>query len=428
MISTPRVPKLRWSIGVLLGCGTLINYFDRLTLSVAGPQLQNELGIGPVGMGLLFSAFFWTYAVMQIPTGILLDRFGVTIVGRWSAFLWGVASVATAFASGVGGIFGARAILGISEAPAFPANAKATGHWFPRHERGLATAIFDAAAKFSNVIGIPLIAYVVSIGGWRWGFGVTAMLSFIYFAAFYVFYRNPSDHPKITQSEFNYIKEGGGVPEGSFGPNGFGMLGYLLKKAKVWGLTVGFAAYGYSFYLFLTWLPGYLVHTLHMSLISSAGYAAIPWAWATLTDLIVGGWLIDRLIAKGWNETRVRKTVLIAGMVLGLSIFGATQTMSPKWAILWISVSLGGLAASAPVYWSLPSLIAPRGGVATVASIMNLSNNLAGAIAPIATGFIVASTHSFTNAFLVADVILIIGILFIIFVMGKIEPIQDRIV
>jgi len=163
-----------------------------------------------------------------------------------------------------------------------------------------------------------------------------------------------------------------------------------------------------------------------MSLISSAGHAAIPWAWATFTDLMVGGWLIDRLVAKGLNETKVRKTVLVTGMFFGLAVFGATRTTSPNWAIFWISVSLGGLAAAAPVCWSMPSLIAPKGGVATVAGIMNFSNNIAGAIAPIATGLIVASTHSFTNAFLVADVILVLGIMSIVFVMGKIEPIPDR--
>jgi len=137
-------------------------------------------------------------------------------------------------------------------------------------------------------------------------------------------------------------------------------------------------------------------------------------------------YLVDRLVAKGLNETKVRKTVLVTGMFFGLAVFGATRTTSPNWAIFWISVSLGGLAAAAPVCWSMPSLIAPKGGVATVAGIMNFSNNIAGAIAPIATGLIVASTHSFTNAFLVADVILVLGIMSIVFVMGKIEPIPDR--
>ena len=115
------------------------------------------------------------------------------------------------------------------------------------------------------------------------------------------------------------------------------MLGYLLRNRKVWGLTIGFAAYGYSFYLFLTWLPNYLVETMHMSILKSAGYTAIPWIFATVADLVVGGWLIDHLIGRGHDETLVRKTVLVLGMLLGLAVFGATFTTSPVWAVVWIS-------------------------------------------------------------------------------------------
>ena len=203
------------------------------------------------------------------------------------------------------------------------------------------------------------------------------------------------------------------------------MLGYLLTKSKVWGLTIGFAAYGYTFYLFLTWLPGYLVQTMHMSIIKSAGFAAIPWAVATVTDLIVGGWLIDHLIAKGKNESMVRKSVLVIGMLFGLAVFGATQTTDPAWAIFWISIALGGLASAAPVGWSLPSLIAPKGGAGTVGGIMNFANNLMGAAAPIVTGMIVGATNSFANAFMVAGVILLVGIVSFVFVLGKIEPLPD---
>ena len=250
----------------------------------------------------------------------------------------------------------------MAEAPAFPANSKATGYWFPRSERSLATAIFDAAAKFSNVIGVPLVAFAVVTFGWRWGFGLTALLSFAYFVAYWIIYRDPSADAKLSREELNYIRQGGATPEGASEASPFAMLGYLLRNRKVWGLTIGFAAYGYCFYLFLTWLPGYLVTAMHMSIIKSAGYAAIPWLCATVSDLVVGGWLIDRLIARGYDETRVRKTVLVGGMVLGLAVFGATATTTPFWAIFWISIALSGLAAAAPVGWSIPSLIAPRGG------------------------------------------------------------------
>jgi MFS family permease len=162
-----------------------------------------------------------------------------------------------------------------------------------------------------------------------------------------------------------------------------------------------------------------------MSILKSAGFAAIPWAVATVSDLVVGGWLIDHLIARGRDETRVRKAVLVCGMVLGLAVFGATLTTNPTWAIVWISVALGGLAAAAPVGWSLPSLIAPKGGVGTIGGIMNFANNLMGVAAPVVTGFIVGATNSFTNAFLIAGVILVVGIVSFVFVMGRIEPIAE---
>ncbi|WP_370540982.1 MFS transporter [Aquitalea sp. ASV15] len=416
-------PQRRWRIGGLLGIGVLVNYFDRISLSVAAPQLQQEFHLSSSDLGLLFSAFFWTYALLQIPTGLILDRFGVTRVGRWGALLWGLASTLTACAGGFAGIFVARALLGVAEAPGFPVSAKATGYWFPRRERAMATAIFDAAAKFSNVIGVPLVALTVVHLGWRWGFGLTALLSLAYFIAFTLIYRDPSQDNKLSAEEYRHIVEGGATAEGVSQGGSLAMLGYLLRQRKVWGLSIGFAAYGYVFYLFLTWLPGYLVQTMQMSILKSASYAAIPWIFATLSDLLVGGWLIDHLIARGHDETRVRKGVLLGGMLLGLAVFGATTTSDPVIAIIWITIALSGLAAAAPVGWSLPSLIAPHGGTGTVGGIMNFANNMMGAVAPIVTGYIVGSTHSFSNAFLVAGVMLIIGMLAFVFLLGRIETI-----
>jgi MFS transporter, ACS family, D-galactonate transporter len=417
------IPHHRWWIGVLLGSGILVNYFDRITLSVAAPDLQREFGLDPAQMGLIFSVFFWSYALLQIPVGVVLDRFGVMPIGRIGAALWSITTALTALATG--GIIAARILLGIAEAPAFPANAKATGYWFPRSERGLATAIFDSAAKFSNVIGAPLVALAVVNFGWRGAFWCMAVLNFAYFLAFYLIYRDPSADRRLSAVEHEYIRAGGGAVEGA-APSGAGaMLGYLLSTRKIWGLTIGFAAYGYSFALFLTWLPGYLVRELHMSILGSAEYTAIPWAVATIADLVIGGWLIDYLIQRGKDETRVRKTVLVSGMLLGLAVFGAAFTTVPALAIMWISIALGGLAAAAPVGWSIPSLIAPKGGAGTVGGIMNFVNNLMGAVAPIATGFIVGVTGSFNGAFLVAGIALVIGIFAYVVLLGRIEPVRD---
>lgn len=419
-----QTPRRRWVIGGLLGVGVLINYLDRINLSVAAPQLKAEFHLSSGEVGLLFSAFFWSYALLQIPAGLILDRFGVTRVGRWGAFLWSIASGAVALCSGFGGIFAARMLLGVAEAPGFPGSAKATGYWFPRQERSFATALFDAAAKFSNVIGVPLVAFVTVGYGWRWGFGLTAILSFAYFLAFCWIYRDPSAHKKLSKEEHDYILAGGATPEGEPRTNAGHLLAYLLRQPKVWGLSLGFAAYGYSFYLFLTWLPGYLVETMHMGIIKSAGYAAIPWACATISDIAVGGFLVDKLVTAGWDETKVRKSVLIIGMLFGLAVFGATRTTDPGWAIMWISIALSGLAASAPIGWSIPSLIAPPGGTGTIGGIMNFINNMMGVVAPIVTGLIVGSTNNFAGAFMVAGVVILVGIFFYIVVLGRIEPIR----
>jgi MFS transporter, ACS family, D-galactonate transporter len=380
--SSQRVPGRRWLIGSLLGAGVLVNYIDRINLSVAAPQLQETFGLTPEELGLLFSAFFWSYSLLQVPGGMVLDRFGVKRVGRWGALLWAVASTITALAGGFGGIFAARVLLGVAEAPAFPASQKATGYWFPTNERSRSTAIFDSAAKFSNVIGVPLVAFAIVNLGWRWGFGITAVLSLLYFVAYWAIYRDPSEDTRLTKEEHEYITAGGATPEGVAKGGQSAMLGYILRNRKVWGLTIGFSAYGYSFYLFLTWLPGYLVQTLHMSILKSAGYATIPWLFASMSDLLIGGFLVDYLINRGYDETKVRKTVLVTGMLFGLAVFGAVTTTDPVWAITWITIALSGLSAAAPVGSSIVSLIAPRGGTGTIGGVVNFTNNLMGVAAP----------------------------------------------
>jgi ACS family D-galactonate transporter-like MFS transporter len=410
---------------LLLGAGVLVNYIDRINLSVAAPQLQQQFGLGDAQLGLLFSAFFWAYALMQIPSGVLLDRFGVTRIGRLSTLLWSAASALAAIAGGLGGLLLARAVLGIAEAPSFPANAKAVGYWFPLSERATATAIFDAAAKFSNVIGVPLVAMVTVGFGWRWGFAVSAVLSLCYFALFWHVYRDPSADRHLSASERGLIGDGGATAEGRSSRGSAEMLGYLMRNRKVWGLSFGFSCYGYCFYFMLTWLPGYLVQTMHQTILQSAGYTTIPWICATIADLAVGGWWVDRLIRRGHDAKRVRKSVLVGGMLAGLAMFGAALTLDPRWAILWISISLSGLSAAAPVGWSLPALIAPRGATASVGSIMNFMNNLMGAVAPMVTGAIVAVTHAFAGAFFLAGIVLLAGILSYIFLLGEIAPIPD---
>jgi len=419
-----RIGNVRWGIAGLLGTGIVINYLDRVNISVATQPFEHEFHLTQTEMGIILSAYLWSYVLLQVPVGALLDRFGVTWPVRIGTFIWGLATYMTAIVSGLGLVILSRILLGAAEAPIFPGAAKATGYWFPTKERGLATSAFDAAAKFSNVIGIPLIAVVVTLWGWRSAFYLTGTLSLLYCALFWILYRDPSKSKRLAPEERTYIVEGGSQQEGVTASNPLANLGFLLRQPKVWGLTLGFAAYGYSFYLFLSWIPGYLQTQLHMTVLSSGFYTIIPWVVATITDIVIGGWLVDTLIKRGNNPTRVRKTLFTIGLLLGIAVVGAAFTSNANIAILWISIALGGLAFAAPIGWSIPGLIAPKGTVGTVGSIMNFFNNLAGIVAPILAGFIFDRTGSFAANFLVAGAILVVGIICFLVLLGRIEQIQ----
>ncbi len=417
------LPRRRWRIAWLLGLGVLVNYFDRVNLSVSHTALYAAFGISNITFGYLSGAYNWTYALCQLPIGVLLDKLGVRRIGRISTFIWSLASFGAAISPGIGGLFAARLALGVGEAPTFPANAKAIGLWFPGKERSFATSIFDAAAKFASAIGVPFIGIVLIGLGWRWSFALTGLVSFAYFVIFWRVYRDPDDDPRLGRLEREYIEEeviGSGA--GDRLPAKPASLGYLLSQRKVIGLAIGFGSYNYVFYLLLTWLPSYLSFALHIDLLHSFLYTSFPWLFATLTDILVGGWLVDSLIRRGWDASRVRRFILIGGTACGLGILGAANAHSSLQALSWISISIGGLSAASPVGWSIPSLIATRNNVGKVGGIVNFSNQLSGIAAPIVTGYLVTARQSYAWAFGVPAIYLAVGIAAYIFLLGRIEP------
>ncbi|HLJ78508.1 MAG TPA: MFS transporter [Acidobacteriaceae bacterium] len=412
--------RRRWTIAWLLGLGVLINYFDRVNLSVSRNALMAQFGITDIVFGYLLGAFNWTYCLCQLPIGVVLDRLGVRRIGRISAFVWSLASFAAAATPNIPGFFGARFLLGVGESPTFPADAKAIGLWFPKHERSFATALFDAAAKFGSAIGVPLIGMLLLHAGWRMSFAATGIVSFLYFLLFFAMYRDPEEDPKIGPEELAIIRaERGAIP---VGPEPKASLGVLLRQPKVLGLAIGFGSYNYVFYLLLYWLPSYISISLHIDLLHSFLYTGVPWIIATAAELLIGGLLVDRLVQRGWNESRTRMTVLVGGTAMGLGILGCAGSHSAVEAIAWISVCIGGLSAASPVGWSLPSLIAPRGGVGRVGGILNFSNQISGITAPIVTGYLVYARHAFGLAFGIAGAYLVVGICAYLFLLRDTHP------
>lgn len=426
-------PHRRWRIAILLGVGVLVNFFDRVNISVAYAALHSNWGITAVTFGYLASAYNWSYAALQIPVGVMLDRWGVRRIGRVATLLWSAASVASGLATGIYSFFAARLLLGIGEAPTFPANAKAVGYWFPEKERSFATSINDAAAKFASAIGVPILGLLVIRMGWRWSFLFTGFVSFLYFLLFWGVYRNPSEDARLGEAEKQLLADGGAQPESAptshAGPHVGGHvhgapLLYLLRQPQVIGATIGFAAYNYVFYLVLTWLPNYLSMSLHVDLLHSALDTSIPWLVATATDLAIGGWMVDALVRRGARPWLVRQCVLVGGLAFGMGIYCARFAHTSGVAVAWISVCMAGLGAMAPVGWSIPSLIAPRESVGRIGGIMNFATQIAAISAPVITGYF-ARANNFGGSFALAAAVLAVGIAGYVLGLGRLRVIAE---
>ncbi|UUZ84702.1 MFS transporter [Paenibacillus sp. P26] len=416
--------NVRWGIGILLGFGVIINYLDRTNISVAGSQMAADYGWSGTELGILFAAFSWTYTLMMIPVGIILDKIGVKWITRIVTILWSIATLCTALMGGFTGVLIMRMILGVAEAPGYPASAKATGYWFPLHERGLATSLFDGAAKLTSAIGVGICTWAILHWGWQGAFIVTGLLNLVYAAVYWFKYRDPSEHPKLSLEEREYIEKHGGQSQGGAEGSFLSNFMLLLRARKLWGFVIGYMAYGYANALMVSWLPAYMTKELHLSLAKGGLYTSIPWIIATLSEIIIGGWLLDKLITKGYPASKIRKIFLVAGMIIGCTLLLEPTTRDPNLIVVYLSIGLGGLAFASCVGWSIPAIIAPKGMVGSVSSVMNFFNNLMGATVPIITGFIVDKTGSFNSAFISAGVVLVIGICSYVFLLGDISQIK----
>lgn len=408
----PTPVRSRHSIAILLGVGVLVNYFDRVNLSVAHDALQHRFGMSDIAFGFLLSSYNWTYAAMQLPSGALLDRFGVRRVMLVAILLWTIASGLAAIAPTLVFLFAARFLLGIGEAPTFPASAKAIGLWFPEHARGVPTATFDATAKLSIGLGTPILGLILIHYGLRANFATTAVLSLLYAGLFALVYRDPKNAETIRSED---SPENTGLPM---------RLMRFLTQRKILGAALGSGAYNYCFYLLLTWLPVYLQQGLKMTAHNAVLLSAVPWLFAALVGFGIGGVLVDYLLRHGRNADLVRRGVLVGGTSLGLFVLAPVYLKEPRAVLICLTLALSGLSAASPVVWTLPSLLAPHGGTGRVGSILNLSNQIAGIAAPIVTGYISSRTHSFSGAFMVAGAILVVGVGSYLFLLGRIESVS----
>ncbi|MEX3925525.1 MFS transporter [Paraburkholderia sp. BR10936] len=430
-----RRSKARYRILGLLAVGTMINYLDRTVLGIAAPQLTKELGINAALMGLVFSAFSWSYVVAQIPGGVFLDRFGSKFTYWLSMTLWSMCTLAQGFISGVGALFACRLGLGAAESPCFPTNSRVVATWFPQSERAFATGTYTVGEYIGLAFFSPFLFALMGAYGWRSLFYVVGGVGIAFGLVWWFLYREPHEHPAANRAELDYIEAGGGLARherkadaqaaaGEPKKQGFDwrMAGKLVRRRQLAGICLGQFAGNSTLVFFLTWFPTYLATERHMGWLKIGFFAIMPFIAASI-GVMFGGTFSDWMLRRGISANVARKLPIIAGLLLASTIILANFVESNVAVIAILSVAFfaQGMAA---LGWTLVSDIAPAGMLGLTGGIFNLAANLAGIITPLVVGLIVGATGSFVWALVFIGVIALIGAASYIFIVGDIKRIE----
>ena len=414
------MPRLRWTIIFLCFLANTINYVDRANLAVATPFIRKELGIDAAAMGLILSGFFWTYSVMQLPAGWIVDRIGPRIAFAFAVVWWSVFTALTAFARGLGSMMACRLMLGVGEAGAYPSMAKVASLWFPVRERALASAIFDSGSRVGAVVSFPLVTWIIAISNWQTSFVVTGIIGLVWAVFWVIMYRDPERHAGVAPERLRELQA---ARSASYDKSAHVPWLSLFRYRTIWGMMLGFFCLNFVIYFFITWFPSYLVQARGFSLAKLGtlgmlpGLVSIPGGW-------LGGLASDRLYRMGWSLTAARKTCLVGGMLTSSVITGSAFVSSVYAALALFAIAYAALAFTAASIWSLPGDVAPtRSHVASIGGIQNFASNLAGIVTTTFTGVMLAITKgSFIVPLVVAGALALVGAAMYLFVVGRIEP------
>ena len=421
--SSPRT-RVRYFMLALLTNGTMINYLDRTVLGIAAPSLRGELAIDAATMGIVFSAFSWTYAAMQIPGGIFLDRFGTKLTYFLSLTFWSLSTLLHGIATNLASLLTFRFALGVSEAPCFPTNSRVVATWFPQQERAFATGVYTVGEYVGLAFLSPLLFWIMGAFGWRALFFVVGIAGVLFGLFWWVSYREPHESKTVNQAELDYIAAGGGIVTQKTAQTKFEwrLVGKLLRFRQLVGICIGQFAGNSTLVFFLTWFPTYLATERHMGWLKIGFFTVLPFIAAS-AGVLFGGWLSDWLLKRGRSANIARKLPIITGLLLASVIVTANYVDNDYMVIGILSLAFfaQGMAA---LGWTLVSDIAPKGLLGLTGGIFNFAANLAGIITPLVIGLIVAATGSFVGALMFIAVVALIGAFSYIFVVGDIRRIE----
>ena len=427
---------VRYLIVFMLFAASCFSYGDRAALSVAGTSMQHELHFGAARLGLLASAFGYSYVLAQLPSGGLLDRFGSKLVYGISILLCTLCAVLV----GVAGSLPAAAILstifvlrlcsGAAQAPIFPGNGRIVAAWFPTAERGTASAIFNASQYFSLVAFAPMFGWLTSSYGWRWCFWFMGVFGLLLTFAWYKLVYNVDEHPWIAPAEVDLIREGGGLVNldrrapGVTSALTWPAVSQLLGQRMLVGIYIGQFCINTLTYFFITWFPIYLIQQRHMSILKGSIAVAVP-ALCGSVGGILGGLTSDGLLRSGRSLTFARKLPIIAGMLLSMCMIFCNYTASQTVVLLLMSLAFFGKGFGA-LGWTVIADTSPRNLIGVNGGLFNLFGNLSSISTPIVIGFLVQRTGNFNLALIFVAATALMAIVSYLFVVGDIRRLDFR--
>jgi len=407
----------------------VINYLDRANLSIAAPLLARDLALDSVKMGLVFSAFGWSYVLCQVPGGWLVDRVHPRKLYAVLIALWSVATVLLGFTAGLAMLFALRLAIGAMEAPSFPINNRVVTTWFPESERATAISFYTSGQFVGLAFLTPVLMFLQIRFGWRSLFIIVGLVGLVWAAIWYAIYRGPLAHRGTNSAEIELIRSGGGQVDlsepraaGTERALNAGDLGQVLSKSKLWGLYIGQYSAVSMQWFFMTWFPIYLVRYRGFSLQQAGWLGSLPFLGA-FSGVLCSGMVSDFLVRRGFSLSIARKTPMVTGLLLSTSIVGANYVRTPAWIVAIMALAFFGNGV-ASISWSLVSAIAPRRLIGLTGGVFNLMGNISSISVPVIVGALVRG-GDFSLALAFISAMGLTGALSYILVIGKIERLPD---
>ena len=426
-----RPTNRRFRIMGLLFVTVVINYLDRSNISIAAPGMASDFKLDPVQLGLVFSAFGWTYTPFQLPGGWLVDRVHPRILYPVIIMLWSLATLTTGLANGLIALIAMRMAVGFFEVPTFLINNRIATTWFGEKERATCIAVYTAAESVGLAFMNPLLVWLKVEYGWPSVFFVTGALGLLWSFAFFRSYHDPADFPGVNAAEIEQIAESGGIPDLSQRMTArraedvgspWRDLRTVLSRRKLWGIYFGHFVYGVVGTFFRTWFITYLVNYRHFTFIKAGLYGSMPFV-TMFVGVLFSGALSDLLVRRGFSLTFARKAPIIGGLIFSTSIVGANFTDSEPliMAFLTFAYFCNGVAS---IHWSLVSATAPERLIGLTSSVFNFMGGLAGIVTPIVIGVLLQG-GDYRLPLVCIAVIEALGVFSYIFIVGKLERVSD---